>query len=66
MAFPKSIKVRFTTDEDVELAVLVAGQKTFASGKIGYGAYNKVRLPNGERLQVSLNLPVVKSDGKSF
>ncbi len=38
--------------------------RTFSSGKRGYGAYGKTMLPNGEQLQLSVNLTIPHSESK--
>lgn len=57
----------------VTLTIQVAGQtiatvpaslRTFSSGKAGYGVYGKTMLPNGEALQMSVNLVIPHSEAK--
>lgn len=42
------------------VAVLPAPLRTFTSGNTGFGAYGKTMLPDGRRLQLSINAVVLK------
>ena len=58
MAKTTMLTITITTDAGQTIAVMQAPRRTFASGREGYGAYGRTLLPDGEALQMSLNLTV--------
>lgn len=58
------ITVVIKSADGTVVATFECPKRTFSSGKSGYGAYGKVTLPNGERLQVSANLVIPHSEVK--
>ena len=44
------------------IATVPAALRTFSSGKKGYGVYGKTMLPNGEQIQMSVNLVIPHSE----
>ena len=49
-------KIKLLTEDDREIATLIAPERQFKSGKRGFGAYDKVTEGNGTRYQCSLNI----------
>lgn len=52
----EQVTITITGPDGKVLHKEVAPARTFSSGKTGFGAYGKVPLPDGKRLQLSFNL----------
>jgi hypothetical protein len=58
---PKMVTITIQADGQT-LHTAPAILRTFSSGKSGYGTYGKTMLPNGEQLQMSVNLVIPHSE----
>jgi hypothetical protein len=52
------LTITIATADGHVIAVMQAPRRTFKSQREGYGAYGRTLLPDGEALQMSLNLTV--------
>jgi hypothetical protein len=57
----KNLKITVEQDGQV-IYTTVSPERTFSSGKKGFGAYGKTMLPDGTPLQVSCNFVIPKSE----
>ena len=55
-------KIKLLTEDEKEIATLIAPEKVFKTGNHGFGAYEKVTEANGTRYQCSLNIVRLKEN----